>query len=445
MQRIYIDKRSVPMFVLSVLIIFALIGVNFGVLYSKTKENLIATRQNQVLQGVAQVDYFFQESTDSVKKASYAISAMQSRNASPEEILSYLEQESEVYTQAVNENFTGLYGSFDGKYLDGIGWVPDAGYVAEERPWYTDALAAQGEIALVTPYLDSQTGTVMMSISRLLEDGKSVVSLNLSMDGLQAITEENAVKFLWNEAILLDQDGFVVTHSDRDELGKVYGAEADGMGGLIAGKLSSEVMEQGKKYFEMQYGGKSYFVFVAEVSDDWHALAIVDESRLLGSMRWLYVIFFVTLFVIFGVIAFVFLKIQQKQGQAEALNRQIKAVANIYAAVRLIDLKEDSFTMINDREEDMQRLLSDRHDHAQNALRVTMDAMTDIRFKKAIFDFTNFTTLQERLDGKSTITREYIDNNNDRCRARFVPVEYDEDGTLHYVMWMVEIIDDRGA
>jgi len=242
-----------------------------------------------------------------------------------------------------------------------------------------------------------------------------------------------------NEFVVIDK------FTDRDELGKVYGAEADGMGGLIAGKLSSEVMEQGKKYFEMQYGGKSYFVFVAEVSDDWHALAIVDESRLLGSMRWLYVIFFVTLFVIFGVIAFVFLKIQQKQGQAEALNRQIKAVANIYAAVRLIDLKEDSFTMINDREEDMQRLLSDRHDHAQNALRVTMDAMTDIRFKKAIFDFTNFTTLQERLDGKSTITREYIDNNNDRCRARFVPVEYDEDGTLHYVMWMVEIIDDRGA
>ncbi|MBR1770519.1 MAG: hypothetical protein IJ747_00645 [Lachnospiraceae bacterium] len=445
MRRIYIDKRSIPLFLLSVFIIVTLIGVNFGVLHNKTRENLIATRENQVLQGVAQVNYYFQESKDSVKRAAYTISMMQERGASDAEILQFLEQESDVYTQTVNKDFTGFYGSFNGHYLDGIGWVPDADYVAEERPWYMDALDAQGEIALVSPYLDSQTGTVMMSISQLLQDGTSVVSLDLSMDGLQTLAEECAVQFVWNDALILDQDGFVVAHSDRDELGKVYDEETDGIGCLIAAELNSTPEEQERAYFEVDYAGKSYFVFSSALNDGWHALAIVDENRLFGSLRWIYVIFFVTLLVIIAVIAYVFLKIQQKQGQTEDLNRQIQAVANIYAAVRLIDLKEDSFTMINGRDEDMQMLLSNKHMHAQNALRVTMDAMTDIRFKKAIFDFTNFSTLQERLSDKNTIIREYIDINNDRCRARFVPVEYDETGTLHYVMWMVEITDNRSA
>ena len=438
-----VDKKTVLAFAVSAIMISGLIFANFFMLYRSIRENTIRTRENEVVQAAADANYFLRESVDSVRMAAYAIDSMQENGASSQEILDYLTRESAVYTNALNWNFTGLYGVFGGVYLDGIGWEPEPGYVPQERPWYTAAARAKGQVTLVTPYLDSQTGSIMMSISKLLSDGESVVSLDISLDGIQKMTEENVAHHIWRSAMILDSNGFVVAHSDEGELGKEYLQEEGSLGNLIAKGLNAS----GGRYFEVSYGGESYLVFQAAIGDDWHALAVVGKSRLLGSMQGIYIVFFITLLLIFGFIGFIFLKIQQKQSHAENLNRQIMAMAKIYEAVQLINLPEDTFKMVSggleEEDGDMQFLLGEKQEHAQNALRATMDAMTDVRFKKSMFDFINFSTLQERLDGKNTVTKEYIDSPNRRCRARFVPVEWNEDKTLKYVMWMVEIIEDR--
>lgn len=442
MKRIKIERRYILAFAVSVLVITALIMASFYALYHQARENMIATRENEVLQAAAEASYFMMESVDAVKKAAYTIDNMQSRGAAPDEILDYLTSESVVYTNAIDGNFSGLYGSFDGVYLDGIGWEPDADYVAEERPWYTTAAEAHGNVALVTPYLDSQTGSVMMSISQMLSDGKSVVSLDISLNGIQDLTENSMAHHIWKCAMILDGDGFVVAHSDRDEVGKEYREERGSLGNAILEKLDSAK----GNHFSITYKGDTYMVFRADVGSGWDALAVVDESRILGSTQIFYIIFFVTLVLIFGAIALFFWKLQQKQTQMEQLNRQIRSMANIYDAVRLINLEEDTYTMVSGGSEMVQVefLLGEKQEHAQNALRATMDVMTDARFKKSMFEFITFATLQERLAGKLTIVKEYIDSPNRRCRARFVPVEWTAAGDLKVVMWMVEIIEELG-
>ena len=441
MPKMWIHRKYIPMFIVSLLIIFGLIVANFYALYYNAKENMISSRENEVLQAAAEANYFLIESVDAVKMASYTISRMQAKNASAEEILDYLTRESNIYTKTIDENFTGFYGVFNGVYLDGIGWVPEPGYVAEERPWYTAAKEAEGEVALVTPYLDSQTGSVMMSVSKLLADGKSAVSLDISLDGIQSLTEENAAHHIWKSALILDSNGFVVAHSDPGELGKEYLSEP----GTLGNEIAQNLYTSDEDYYEVRYEGKSYLVFKAAIGEEWYALAVVNENKILGSLQTIYIEFFLTLILIFGVLAFAFWKIQQRHMYTENLNRQIRAMANIYAAVRLINLSEDTFTFItrNSGEDDVR--VGDRQEHARNELRATMDVMTEARFKKSMFEFIRFDTLGERLKDKSTITKEYIDSNNCRCVARFVPVEWNEDKTLHVVMWMVEIIENRNA
>ena len=46
-------------------------------------------------------------------------------------------------------------------------------------------LKADGESTFVQPYLDAQTNTIMVSISRLLEDKKSVISLDIELGTLR--------------------------------------------------------------------------------------------------------------------------------------------------------------------------------------------------------------------------------------------------------------------
>lgn len=441
MPKMWIHKKYIPMFIMSLFVIFGLIAANFYALYHNARENMIASRENEVLQAATEANYFLVESVDAVKMAAYSISRMQGKNASSEEILAYLTKESDVYTNSIDWNFTGFYGVFNGVYLDGIGWAPEPGYVAEERPWYIAAKEAEGEIALVTPYLDSQTGSVMMSVSELLADGKSVVSLDISLDGIQNLTEENAAHHIWKCAMILDADGFVVAHSDPGELGKEYLSEQGTLGSVIAQNLYST----DENYYEVQHEGKSYLVFKAPIGEEWYELAVVNENKILGSLQTIYIVFFLTLILIFGVIAFIFWKMQQKHLYTENLNRQVRAMANIYAAVRLIDLSEDTFIFItrNGGEEEVR--VVDKQEHAQTELRATMDIMTEVRFKKSMYEFIRFETLGDRLKDRSTITKEYIDTNNCRCVARFVPVEWNEDKTLHVVMWMVEIIENRNT
>lgn len=98
---------------------------------------------------------------------------------SSERILEYLTKETKKQEEQFDENYTGIYGYIQGEYLDGLGWEPDEGYEPTERDWYIAAMKAKGETTIVSPYVDAQTGAVIISVSKLLENGIDVLSLDV--------------------------------------------------------------------------------------------------------------------------------------------------------------------------------------------------------------------------------------------------------------------------
>ena len=109
------------------------------------------------------------------------------------EILDYLVGQTTAITSTIFENTSGLYGYINGEFLDGLLWVPGPDFVATERPWYVKAVANNGNVTLIDSYLDAQTGKILMAVAKRLSDGKSVVSMDITLDEIQNITEE-AVK-----------------------------------------------------------------------------------------------------------------------------------------------------------------------------------------------------------------------------------------------------------
>ena len=58
-------------------------------------------------------------------------------------------------------------------------------------------------------------------------------------------------------------------------------------------------------------------------------------------------------------------------------------------------------------------------------------------------EFIDISTLEERLQGKISITHEFTDKRTGWCRSRFIPVDYDENGSLLHVLYCIESIEEE--
>ena len=441
MKKIFDDKKTLIIFIVSMVFFIVAITVNFYILYDKARNNLITNKEIESMYEAIDINDFLLESIDTVRVVGGYIDNLQASNASDEQILDYLTRSTDAYSDYLDSSFTGLYGVFGGHYLDGAGWVPEKGWVAEERPWYIAAREADGEITLVTPYVDSQTHTVMMSISQLLADKKSAVSLDISLDSLQTRTESNAANNIWKYSMIIDSDGFVVTHSDIDEIGKYYSDKCGDFGEALYERIKGV----DRLYTTVEYNGVKYAVFSAMIGGEWYCINVVEKKVMYGSLVRVYFMFVITLLVVIILITHVFVIVRKRQHQVKVVTEELAAVANTYKEMMLINIPKDSYSEISVGEDRMNISLIDKHEKAQNTLRVNMDAITDERFKKGIFEFISLDTLDERLQDKKAIQKEFINNRNHKCCCRFVPVVRANDGRIEKVIWIVEVVDDAGT
>ena len=102
----------------------------------------------------------------------------------------FLVEETNNVEEQFNENFTGIYGYIMSQYMDGLNWEPPEGYDPASRDWYIRAREADGDVAFVPPYVDAQTGNMIISVSRMLPDRQNIISLDVQLKGIQAAVGE---------------------------------------------------------------------------------------------------------------------------------------------------------------------------------------------------------------------------------------------------------------
>jgi hypothetical protein len=416
------------------ILIFLILSVNFYVLYSRVRDNAISGKQKEVMKAAMDFNYLLVESADAIRLISQTVEDMQREEASNKEILQFLEKESTIYGTTINRYFTGFYGYISGEYLDGVGWVPDDDFVPTERPWYVDACEAGGEVAYVSPYVDLQTQSVAMSLSKLLPDGEDVISMDITLDGMQRLLEEATIKNGWKYGMILDSAGMVVAHSEVSELGKNYRNDEDGIGG----KFSDKMTKKSTDYAIVSYEGKRYVALSADVGNGWKTIAVIGAGDVLGSTGIMLIVFIIALIIIFTILVSFILSMRKQQLNEAHLYRQKNSLANIYDFAYLINLKDNTLTEMADINPEIKMLISDDNGNAQYTIRVIMDAITDVRYKSVVFDFINLSTLNERLEDKIVISKMFVSNKNEKYGIRFTPVERDDDGELISVILMAE-------
>ena len=231
----------------------------------------------------------------------------------------YLADYTEYILSAMDPDSTGLYGWINEAYLDGSGWVPDDDYVATERPWYLQTMTSDQKITFVEPYVDMQTHSVMMTVSELLSDGKSVLAMDVSLDPIQQIVETIASATEGGQAFVLDSNGVAVAHSSRDQLGLNYLEETESLGSAVARKI----LREGQMQFDLDTSAGRFSVRAHRLEGNWYSVSLINADIWYRPLYRGMIVFYAILLLVVILIAFIFLHVRAKNLALQMLHTRI--------------------------------------------------------------------------------------------------------------------------
>jgi methyl-accepting chemotaxis protein len=115
------------------------------------------------------------------------------------------------YTNNHVWNQAGGFAAFAG------GWIPDDDWDNTQRDWFIDAKNARWHIAFSEPYVDAETGEIIVTLSMTVFDGKGedigVIADDVTINDLQDMINETRA-FPEQEIFIINADGLYITHED---------------------------------------------------------------------------------------------------------------------------------------------------------------------------------------------------------------------------------------
>ncbi len=435
-----ISPKLLIAFFVTVTCTVVLLLQNFIALYNVTRDDILRMGETRAIRAAEEYAEYFQTSLDAMELVAYSVDDMMQSGASNTMLELYLVSETERYKAAISEEYNAIYGVLRGKFMDGTGWLPDEDYDPTERLWYKTIKRGGGKTVLIAPYVDAESGTIMMSVGKQLSDGESVVSMDLTIERLREITESSVEGYSGdNYSLVLDSDDRIVSFAGNHNGNG--GDEADGqnVAAMINALTAVAPIEDGRSY-EITHEGKDYLVYAESINDQWHAVSIMDEDTVFTSLREIEALSLVVMVVVLLLAFFLFFEMSKRQIRTQDLNTQLQSVAGIYTCLHIVDLPTDTYAEIRSNTEDVSRMLQGRNERAKDTMRIMLNYLTDPDSRNEMLEFADFDTLDERMKDTDTITVEFKNNKGRWCRGRFVVVERGLSGMLKKVLWMVENI-----
>ncbi len=190
------------------------------------------------------------------------------------------EQEVLAALIAKNSQIQDIYVGVEatGGFIDGTGWIPDAGWDPRTRGWYTQAMASNSVI-FTDPYVDVITGNLVVSPAKTVysADGskRGVMGSDISLVEVSKLVNEIKVGENGN-ALLIDATGMVMAHHNRELVGTKLNESSDL--GLV--QLAEELLKSETGFTKFQEEGVSKVVsFVTVPLTGWKLAIALPEAE----------------------------------------------------------------------------------------------------------------------------------------------------------------------
>lgn len=128
---------------------------------------------------------------------------------------------------------------------------------------------------------------------------------------------------------------------------------------------------------------------------------------------------------------------------AKLMNTQISSVANVYFSMHDVDLATNTLREIKTHITHISSFFAAPVPNAQQVAFDVVEKTTHESSRRAMHEFVDFSTLEDRFGESNTITEEFLNRDNVWCRARLVISKCDSDGKIEHVLWLIESIDEE--
>ena len=292
-------RRLIPMTLILVLMILMVV-YSTRAINEVSVANIHEVGRDRISAAAAELENYLRVGKATLWVTADTVDHMANSGSTADEILDYLIVETETQKEQFDVNINGLYGYVMGEYLDGLQWVPPDNYDPIRRDWYQAALEAGGEATIVAPYVDAQTGSVIISISRMLSNGKDVLSIDLMMDYIQEIVSDLQIKDK-GYSFIVDGNGMMIAHRDQKQVGGYMSGDAEML------ELFDRIREVKDGHFEIAAGREQSTVFVKEIMDQWYLAIVIGSEELMGDVNRQLIVNILICTITFALIAIFFL------------------------------------------------------------------------------------------------------------------------------------------
>ena len=424
--------------VITIFIVGSVLGY-YNMIHDEKMKNIIKDGTIAAWLSADRFDEYISANIDSVKLSAYTLDEMIRDKKSDAEIQDFLSSQSKALNHVFAENKSGLYGYINGKFVSGINWQPPEGYNPTERPWYKATIERGYQVIVMEPYDDMQSGRKMLSIGKVLCDGKGVIVIDVSIDLIQKMLEDSTTASESDMQMIINENGIIIAHSDRSEVGKNCYEEKD----TISAKIARQLGDTRANNFEFDHNGARYVVYYVHFLNDWHCISVTNATKVFAPLNKIFGMTIAIGLAIVVIIVLVMTNYNRRRMAAEKLGTQLKAVSDIYLTMHAIDLVNDTFTEIQNHHRAVAVIIGKHGNNCHRVIKLIMENFSAPESRNEIVAFVDFDTLNERMKNRNTITMEYMNESHKWRSARFIVAERLADGRIRRAIYLTEDIDEE--
>ncbi|MCQ2538028.1 MAG: GGDEF domain-containing protein [Lachnospiraceae bacterium] len=129
------------------------------------------------------------------------------------------------------------------------------------------------------------------------------------------------------------------------------------------------------------------------------------------------------------------------EGERDEQFKVLQTMANIHYSMHVIDLVKDTVQELTARKE--VKAIVNRPDGAHEMMRSVISSVTTDEYLQSVLEFTDLTTLAERMRNKETIAKQFVGKNVGWVQAMFIAIATDPYGKPTKVIYTTRVIEDE--
>ncbi|MBR6338179.1 MAG: response regulator, partial [Ruminococcus sp.] len=188
------------------------------------------------------------------------------------------------------ENYDSTGGVCFNTYVGSPDWyiIPDfsepGDYRIADRSWYKGAVRADGEVYVTDPYIDAMTGNICYTVSIVLDDKKTVVANDYTMESIQR--HINSIYKDGNKnAVIVTEEGIIAGCSDESLVGGSLAKEMPDYAAIFSLAKSSDgtvTSSQGGENLFATHSGFGWYLIVSENNWTLYKTSYIQMLAMIG-------------------------------------------------------------------------------------------------------------------------------------------------------------------